>query len=368
VEDGYQIWSERYDCELDDVFSIQDEISSSIIKELKPRILRGEREKLVRRYTEDLEAHNLYLKGLYFWNKRTGEGMKRGMECFQQAINKDPNFALAYVGLANSYNLFGFWGFMQSIEAFQKAKELTENALKIEPTLAEAHASSGWINLVYNWDFQAAERAFMKAINLNPGYANAHHWYGLCLMAMERYAEAHEEMKLAQQLEPLSLIIQSHAGVVHYFQRNYSKAIEQLEKTLEMDPSFGYGLYYLGRAYLVSGKLERAVTTFQKWAETGHHYASGYLAFTYGVAGSREEALKIAQELGGRSKEGHVPPLARAFPYVGLGELDDAFKWLDKAVDERESPMFLFRTYPEFDSLRSDPRYEKLLEKMGLKN
>lgn len=292
--------------------------------------------------------------------------MSKGMEYFEQAIENDPTYAQAYAGLANSYHLLGFWGFLHSKVAFPKAKALAEKALEMEDTLAEAHASLAWINLVYDWDWPAAERGFKRAIEINPGYATAHQWYAICLTAMERHDEAIKEIQLAQQLDPLSLIINANAGVIFYLQRKYDRAIEQLQKTLEMNPNFSPALSYIGRPYAMKGMYEEAIAAFQKYRKIGSLYAVGWLGYAYAMSGERDKSENLIHELERMSKKRYVPPLAIARIYVGLAENDKAFEWFEKVYEERDPTIFLFKVYPDLDSIRSDPRYKTMLKKMGL--
>jgi serine/threonine-protein kinase len=366
VEDGYHLWSERFDGELKDIFDIQDEISLALVEKLKPKLLRGVEARLVKRHTDSLEAYNLYLKGLYFWNKRTGEGMKKGMEYFKQAIENDPTYALAYVGLADCYSALGFWGFLPAKDAFPKAKALSSKSLEMDDTLAEAYASLGLINTCYDWDWPSVERRYSKAFELNPGYAHAHYTYALYLAAIERFTEAFKEIQIAIQLDPLSLSINSGFGCILYFQRQYDQAIEQLQKTLEMDPDFGFGHFFIGRAYAMTGKYVEAIAAFQKGSNAGLSYAIGYLGYVYAILGEKDKVEELLHELEGLSKKRYVSPLARVMIYIGLAEYDKAFELLERSYEDREAPFLFSKVYPEFDSIRPDPRFKALLKKMKL--
>ena len=368
VEDGYHLWSEKYDRDLEDIFAIQDEISLAIIDKLKVKLLREEKAKLIKRHTDNLEAYNLYLKGLYFWNRRHEGDLKRAIDYFQQAIKKDPLYAFPYIGIADTFNLLGHFGFLPPGEAFPKAKAAAKKALEIDDTLGEAHTSLGWISTMYDWDWLSAENEYKLAIKLNPNYATAHEWYALFLAGMERFDEAIAEMKRAQALDPLSLMINAVAGVAFYFARQYDKAIEQYQKTIEMNPSFSFAHLWLGMAYLEKAKYEEAVASLQKGAAAGGDmtYALGYLGMGYGLSGQKDEAIKILDKLKKISKEKYVSPSHIGFIYFGLGEKSQFFKYFNKACSEREPQCFYSKAIPHFDGLRSDPRFKALLKKMNL--
>jgi serine/threonine protein kinase/tetratricopeptide (TPR) repeat protein len=365
VEDGYHIWSERYDRELFDVFAIQDEIGLAIVEQLRGKLLREEKEKLLKRHTDNAEAYNLYLKGLYFWNKRTGEGMKKGMAYFQQAVDSDPIYALAYCGLADSYSLLGFWCFLSPKDTFLKAKALAEKALEIDNTLAEAHASLAFINFSYDWDWSAAENGFEKSIKLNPGYATAHHWYGVYLTAMGRHEEAFKEMRRAQELDPLSLMINLNVGMILFNQRQYDKAIEQYRKTLEMDQRFSQTHYQLAKVYGMKDMYKDATDEALKAHNLGLPWASAVLGWVYGIAGERDEAEKLLQEMEELLKKQYISSMSLYGIYLGLGDLDKSIEWLEKAYNGRDPAMPFLKVSPEFDVIRSDPRYKALLKKIG---
>jgi TolB-like protein/predicted Ser/Thr protein kinase len=269
VTDGYHLWSERYDrdigalCCPEDIFAIQDDISLTIVDKLKVKLLKGEKTKLVKRHTEDLDAYNLYLKGRYFWNRRTEESLKKSIDCFNQAIEKDPGYALAYAGLADSYVTLQDYSSLSPKVTLPKAKQAAYKALEIDGTLAEARNSLAQV-LFREWDWQGAEKEHKRAIELNPNYASAHHWYALVLAYAARFDEAIAEMKRAWELDPLSLIINRNLGLVLCYAHRYDKAIKQLQKTLEMDPSFSLAHASLGLVYLRKAMYQEALTELQK--------------------------------------------------------------------------------------------------------
>ncbi|MBA4313676.1 MAG: hypothetical protein C0417_13720 [Chlorobiaceae bacterium] len=368
VADGYHLWSERYDREMQDIFAIQDEISLTIVDKLKVKLLKEEKAKLVKRYTDDLEAYALYLKGRYFWYRRYEGGLQKGIECFQQAIDEDPLYALAYVGIADCYNQFGLWGFLPPNEAYPKAKAACAKALEIDDTLAEAYASLGWIKTFYDWDKAAAEKAFKRAIDLNPNYATVHYYYGLFLGGIGCCIEAITELKKSVELDPLCLVHNAVLGFEFYCERQFDESIEQLHKTLEMDPNFAVTCLFLGLSYMGKDRWEEAIASLKKFASLwqGSPFTIGFLGFAYGMSGQKDEAMSMLDQLTKLSQQRYVSSFYKALIYVGLGNKDQAFEYLDRAYDERESWMVSLKIAPLMDTLRSDPRYEALLRKMGL--
>jgi serine/threonine protein kinase/Flp pilus assembly protein TadD len=368
VSDGYPLWSEKYERDEADIFALQDEISLAIVENLKVKLLGEEKAKIVKRYTENLEAYNLYLQGRYLWNKRTEEGFQKAIEYFKQAIEKDQLYALSYAGLADCYDVLGWYGHLSPNEAFPRARATAMKALEIDDTLAEAHASLAAFYLWHDWDWEAAEREFKRAINLNPGYATAHHWYADCLTVVDRSNEAIAEMKRAQELDPLSLIISTDVAKEFLYARKYDKAIQQCRKTLELDPNF-YRVYkYLGLAYAKKSMFEEAITVFQKAKDlsAGHPAILGSLGYAYALSGRKREAQRMLNELEKKSKQQYISSIYFSTIYIGLGEKDRAFEWLEKAYNERSVWLIYIHRSPIYDSIRSDPRYTDLLKKMDL--
>ncbi len=368
VEDGFHIWSEKYDRDLDDIFAIQDEISLAIVDKLKVRLLGEEKSALVKRHTDDQEAHNLYLKGLYFWNRRLEGGMKLAMEHFHQAIEKDPGYALAHVGVADTYNISGFFGFFPPKEAFPKALAAAKKALEIDDTLGEAHASLAWVYTFHEWDWSAAENEFKRAIELSPNYATAHEWYGIYLFAMGRFDEAIAETERARELDPLSPIINALVGCAYWFARRYEESIKNFQKTLELDPNFLLTNTWSVLAYVADGRCESVVRTIRgvEASAVEHAYTLGYFGYAYGVCGQEDDALRTLGILNELAKKRYVSPVHQANILLGLGRMDEAFDLIEKAYVER-NPMLVFaRTGPFFDPILSDTRYVELLKKIGL--
>jgi len=368
VEDESLIWSEQYNRELDDVFVIQDDITLAIVDKLRINLLGGERAKLLKRYTENAEAYELYLKGRYFWDRRTHEAMKKGIEFFKSAIEIDPKFALAYTGIADCYASIGWYSMIPKEIAYEKAKEAAEKAIEIDDTVSEAHVSLANVKTLYYWDWEGADKAFRRALELNPSNAEAHHQYAHLLTMRGQLEEGVTEMKRALELEPLSAVINSCLGQNLYFARKYDAAIEQLQKAIEMDPNLGDPYGWLGKAYLQKGMLEQAKEMLQKGTTAPRIKTRmlGALGYAYVVEGKKYEAQNILQQLRKLSEEQYVDPCYPAWVYAGLGEKEIAFEWLDKAFEEKSNWMIMLKPDPFFEGLHSDPRFKILLKKMGL--
>ena len=368
IEDGFHIWSEKYDRELDDIFAIQDEISLAIVDKLKVRLLGEEKSALIKRHTDDHEAHNLYLKGLYFWNRRHEGDMKLAMEHFQQAIEKDPEYALAHVGVADTYNITGWFGYSPPNETFPRAKAAARRALEIDNTLGEAHASLGWIALCYDWDWPAAEREFKRAIELNPAYATAHQWYAVYLFSMGRFDEGITEALRARELDPLSLIINAVVGVAYSFARRHDESIKYHEKALEMDPNFLIANTWAVLALTDSGRYDEAIDIMRRMEPLAaeHAYTLGEFGGAYAVAGQRDEARRILDQLDELARERYVPPLHRFLVLAGLDEMDKALDCLEEAIEGRNPMVVFFKERHWHDRLQSNQRFQSLLKKIGL--
>ncbi len=365
--DGSQLWGERYNRKLSDIFAVQEEIAKEISEKLRPRLTGEEKKRLTKRHTENTEAYQLYLKGRYYWNKRTEEGVKKGIEYFQHAIEKDPGYALAYTGLADSYAVLGYYNYLPSKEAYPRAKAAATKALAIDDTLAEAHASLANTRY-YDWNWAQAERELMRAIELNPNYATAHHWYGLYFFEMGKFDRAIAELQRAQELDPLSLIIGTAMGRAFYNVRQYDQAIERLQKTLELDPNFGLAHTMSAQAYEQKGMHEEAITALRNALTLtgGNPETLAALGHTYAKSGRRDKAMEILGQLHDLSKQRHVSSYDVAIIHVGLGDLDQAFAWLEKAYAERAPRLIWLNVDPIFDTLRSDPRFADLLRRLGL--
>ncbi|MBA3768764.1 MAG: tetratricopeptide repeat protein, partial [Acidobacteria bacterium] len=349
TKDNRHIWGQQYDRKMSDLLVVQRDISKQITEQLRLRLTGEEQQQLAKNPTENAEAYQLYLKGRYFWNKRSGY-YKTAIDYFNRAIEKDPNYAQAYAGLADCYNVMGDFQVLPANEAYSKARDATNKALAIDDTLAEAHTSRAWIKFAYDWDWPGAEQEFKRAIELNSNYATAHQWYAEYLSTMGRHEEAITEIKRAQELDPLSLIISSTAGWVFYNARQYDQAIVQLRQSIEMDPNFLWSHRNLGWVYEQKGMYEEAIAEFQKVLDLSKGNAGEMaLGHTYAVAGKRDEALKMIEQLKEKSQRQYIAAYKFVMIYTGLGEKDLAFEWLEKAYKEHS---------PDLKNLKVDPRFD----------
>jgi tetratricopeptide (TPR) repeat protein len=367
VRDGSQLWGKQYNRKLADTLAVQEDIAREVTDKLRLRLASVEEKRLTAHVTENVEAYQLYLKGRYHWNKRTPDGIQKAIESFQQAIEKDPGYALAYAGLADCYHVPA--NPLPPRKKMPLAKAASMKALQLDDTLVEAHTSLARVLFVYDWDWPAAEKEFKRAIELNSRYAPAHQWYGGYLTATGRFREADAEKKRALELEPLSLVINFEVGLASYFSRNYNQAIDQFQKTLELDSNFPPPHTFLAAAYEQKGMLKEATTAFQKAITItqgpARTQATAGLGYVYAVSGRKAEARKILAELQSLSEHRYVPATDTALIYAGLGDKDKAFAWLDKAYEEHSFSLSNLKVEPRFDPLRSDPRFADLLRSIG---
>lgn len=367
VVDGYQLWSERYDRQMEDVFDIQDEISLSIVGALRVKLLGEEKEQVLKRYTENAEAHRLYLKGLYFTSRGTKEGAQKGIEHFQQAVELDPGYALAFAGLADAYCWLSHL-YAEPKAVLEKARAAARTALELDETLAEAHVALGLVKLWYDWEWPEVEREFRRAIELNPSHAEAHHWYAFYLTAMKRFDEGRIEVKLALALDPLSLMIQSMSGWCLYFARRYDEAIAQFRQSLELEPNFFISYWGLGWTYIQQGHYQAAITELNRALPLsgGGTEILAALGHAYARLGERREARQWLDQLEQLAGQRYVSPFYRALVYVGLGEREQACAALLEACDDRFEWLTQCKVDPVWDTLHSEPRFQELLRRMGL--
>jgi DNA-binding winged helix-turn-helix (wHTH) protein/tetratricopeptide (TPR) repeat protein len=367
VATGWQLWGEQYHRPLSDIQTVQDEVSTNISEKLRLRLTEEEKKRLGKHYTENPEAYQSYLEGRYYWNKRTGEGYNKAIECFQQAIKLDPGYALAYSGLADSYVAFDFYGILPPWETSPKAKTAAINALIIDDTLAEAHTSLACVKMMYERDWSNAEREFKKAIELDPNYAHAHNWYSHFLMAMGRIEESLAESRLALKLDPLDDSINQYLGWHYIHARQFDRAIGQLEKTLELNPDFFLARVTLGMAYAQKGEFAKAIVQFQQARLIDSPpLLLGFLGQAYAMAGKREAASKALEELEALSNRVYVPPYSIALVYTALGEKPQAFEWFEKAYAAQNEWLNWLKVAPEVDSLRAEPEFTDLLLRLNL--
>ena len=369
ARDDTHLWGEEYDRRLSDILAVQEEIAKDISGKLRQRLTGEEKKRLTKRYTESAEAYSLYLKGRYHWSKRTSEDLQKGIEYFQQAISKDPGYALAYTGLAESYAVLSLYSGLPAGETFPKAKAAALKALEIDDTLAQAHAVLATTYESFDWNFPAAEKEYRRAIALNPQYPTAHHWYSAHLAIMGRSDEAIEEAKQALELDPLSLIINTWRTVSFYYARRYDAALESARKTVELDKNFPPAHLWLG-AVLEQRKLfPEAITELQEAVRLfgPRNEAVAALGHAYAVSGQREEALRSIEQLKLWSKQG-LDPSVIALVDAGLGRNDEAIEWLEKAYNARSFWLIQLglKVDPRWDGLRADPRFQDLLHRIGL--
>ncbi|MEK6322716.1 MAG: protein kinase [Acidobacteriota bacterium] len=364
---GAQLWGEEYERKVSDVLAVKQAIAREVTEKLRLRLSGEEQRRLVRRDTTNAEAYQFYLKGRYYWNKRTAEGLKKAIEQLQQSVDKDPNYALAYVGLADCYLLLEFYAGAPASEMLPKAKVYAQRALQLDDTLAEAHTSLAHINDLF-WQFGEAEQEYQRALSLNPNYPTAHHWYSLHFRTLGQLDEALAEIKRAQELDPLSLVISENVSATYRLKGNLDAAIEQVRRVIELDPNFPGVHRELGQVYLRQRRYPEAIAEFQKAVDLSGrasvHLSS--LGYCYAVVGKRGEALAITKELEEKYARREASGYDMAGMYAGLGEKDQTFAWLDKAYQTRSGLLIFVTSDPPFDSLRSDPRYADLLRRMGL--
>lgn len=368
VSDGVPLWAAKFDENFTDIFKVQDSISEQVTRALLLKLSGEERKEVTKRYTENTEAYQLYLKGRYFLYKRQNEDFQKAIDSFQQAIQKDPGYALAYAGLADAYSALGSYSVIPGTESALKAAEAATKAIELDDTLSEAHTALGSLKLYYYWNRTAAETEFKRAIELNPTSAEAHYKYAYCLITLGRNEESIAEIKRAQELDPLSLAINADAGELYYFARQTEQAIEQLRKAIDMDPGFVRAHFLLGRALEQKHDFPAAIAEFNTARSLSANNNEMLTALGQGYAawGKRDEAQKVLNELQQRSKQGYISPHFMAIIYASLGDRDQAFEWLDRAVEKRFPPLIYLEVNPIWDNLRTDPRFAELRRKIGL--
>ena len=375
VADGSQLWGDEYNSSLADIFSVQDEVSKKISQKLRLRLNGDDEQKLAKRYTHDAEAYQLYLKGRYFWNKRNEEGFRNGIDYFKRAEEKDPTFALAFSGLADSYALLSDIGVTRPVDEMPKAKAAAEKAVDADPTLAEAYTSRAFVKLSYDWDWLGAQSDFQQALRLNPKYPTAHQWYASYLMQMGKFSLAKDEIEQAHTLDPLSPIISSNTGLYSYYEHNYDDAIAKYKVTLQSDPDFWVARHYLALAYVQKGMHDDAIKELRSLIKApasgpvpdetiaSDTEASASLGFAYAMAGKKAEAQDMINKLKTLSQKRYVSALYFAIVYAGLRDNDHAIEYLNQAFTARHPGLVLIRIEPMFDSLRSDERFQQLVKR-----
>ncbi len=372
VADGYHLWSERLDREMDDVFAIQDEITLAIVDMLKVKLLGKDKAHFGKRRTVDLDAYNLYLKARYFWGKRTDEGVKKAIEYYERTIEEFPNYAPAYAGLAELYFSLPLYLALPSREMFTKGREAAQKALELDDTLVEAHVSLAMIKALNDWDWQGAEQGLKRAMELNPGNAVGHGIYANFLMATARFNKAIDEMQRAIQLDPLHIVFHRNLGMIFMFARKYDRAIEALKKTVEMDPAFTYTHGVLGLAYMGKSMYEEALAELQeekrlRKGRVGAPFTTeAVIGCLHAITGDKDRAKHVLSDLTERSSQEYTPPFYMACLCFSLGENDQGFQWLEKGYEMRDPFMSQLKVHQLMDPVRSDPRYIEMLERMNL--
>jgi tetratricopeptide (TPR) repeat protein len=352
---------------LSDLLKLQGEVAGAIAGEIRIQLTPGERERLSAAPTVNPAAHEAFLLGRHFWNTRTEDGLQRSIQYFQQAIEKDPAYALAYVGLADSYAILAGYGPVPPHEALPKAKAAAIKALELDSNIAEAHTSLAYVLTIYDFDWARGEQEFKRAIALNPGYATAHHWYGHHLMFVRRFDEAVAEMKRARELDPLSPIITTEVGYPRFFARQYDLALDDYRKALELSPTFFRAHWLLGQAYEQKGMYPEALAALEKAVELsgGNLVMIAALAHAWALAGKRAEAQNVVDRLIRVSQEGYFSPYFIAEIHLALGNKEEALAWLDKAYEARDYFFRWLKIDPRLDQLRSDPRFQSLERRLN---
>lgn len=368
VSDGVQLWGEQYNRPPSDILAVQEEIAREVSNKLRLKLTGEERKQLVKQQTEHVDAYYLYLKGHYFWSKRTPEDIKRGMRYLREAIKLDGSYALAYAGVADCYSGLAIWNERPPRKSFPAAKKAVMKALGLDDTLAEAHDALAIIREFYDWDFAGAEKEHLRALDLNPHSLMIRRRFAGYLSRMGRHDEAIAQMNLARELDPLSSNINMDLGGIFYYARQYDRAIEQCRETLEINPDFGGPHILISLALLKKGMNREAITEAQKalglLGDNPDEVA--HIGYAYAKSGRQKKALEVLAQLRRLSDRRYVPPYLMAYIYAGLKDKEQAFEWLEKAYQERSYVLVALKTLPIFDDLREDPRFDDLLRRVGL--
>jgi TolB-like protein len=362
------LWVQNYDRQLEDVFAIQTEVAKNVSDALETQLLREEREHIEKKPTGDIGAYTFYLKGRYYWNERSRDALEKAIKYFEEATRRDPRFALAYSGLADTYIVLADHGYLPPSDGYAKAKNAARKALELDETLAEAHTSLGWI-LSWEWDWRGAEEEFAKALRSNPNYATAHHWYSIHLGMLGRLEEGTRELKIAEELDPLSPMIHSYGGLVYLAARRYDIAMKELDTALELDPNFVPAHANRIDVYLAKSMYEEALAEMERVLPFFQPLSAAMKAevgSVYAIVGRTEEAKRIlreCEEASAHERAEDVNPQTLAIIHSELGNKDRAFEWLEKAFEARTITPFLVKLLPQFDAITSDPRFDELLKK-----
>jgi Tfp pilus assembly protein PilF len=362
------LWAREYERELTDILLLQGEVAQAIADEIQVKVTPQEQARLASARLVKPKAYEAYLRGRFHWDKRTEEGTRKGLALFEQALAEDPSFALSQAGVAESYNMLGYWGVAAPHDVSPKARAGATRALEIDATLAEAHAALGWTYFAYDWDWAAGEREFRRAIELKSGYSTAHQWYSHLLVYQGRVAEGLAQVERTLELEPLSLVMNSNGALMYLLARQDDEAIHRVHKTLELDPHFAPPYLWLGWALQKRGMHAEGLEALRQavpLSGNGPHYIAA-LGHGYGVAGQSADAAKTLAHLEAMATQRYVSAYDFAVIYAGLAEKEKAFTWLDKAYEEHSTWLAMINADSRFDAFHGEPRFQGLLRRLGL--
>jgi serine/threonine-protein kinase len=365
---GYQVWSERYEREMVDVFAVQDDIAGHVVQALTPALSGPPAAVPPRRHAPDLEAYHLFLRGRHLWNKRHHGGLQQAVRFFEQALDRDPGYAAAWAGLADTYDLLGinFYAVLPARVAMPKAKAAALRALALDDTLAEAYTARAWARFHYDWDWAGADEDFRRSLELDPDRAGTRHWYSFLLSALRRHEEAAEEARRAHELDPLSSIVTVNLAQPAYYAGRFAESAETSARLAQMEPDFGVHHCWLGLARAAQGRYEEAVAAQRAHGALTGRRVLGYLGNAWGRAGAQDEAREVLSQLEADARSSYVPALDFALVHIGLGDADQSFAWLDRAADERSDQLVFLNVDPLYDPVRGDPRFDALRRRVGL--
>jgi tetratricopeptide (TPR) repeat protein len=361
------VWAESYERDFRDVLSLQDEIAREVAGQVRIMLTPREQARLQSARPVDPQAHELLLKGRYHRSKRTEESVKKALSYFDRAIASDPTWAEGYVGVADCYNMLGYYNALSPEEAYPKSENAARKGLELDPSIAEAHAALGVVKRDYAWDWSGAEQQFQRAIELNPGCVEAYHWRGTLLGMQHRHAEALKDKEKALSIDPLSVVFRTDVGRVNYFERRYDRALEHYQAALDIDPHFFFTHILLAQAYLQKGKLKQALSALKTAARLTDDstFALARLAQGYSIAGEREKARSLLKRLHGMAARKYVAPFEIALIHVGLRDYDEAFAWLEEAFKQRSIWLGYLQVEPQLDPVRNDQRFQQLVKRVG---
>jgi TolB-like protein/Tfp pilus assembly protein PilF len=362
------LWARQYERELTDILVLQADVAGAIAHEIQVTLTPQEQARLTLTRRVNPEAYEAFLRGCFFWNKRTEDGLKKGLECFQHSVGKDPSFALAHVGLADSYSMLAFWGLAAPHEVSPKGKTAADKAMEMDENLGEGHAARGWVQFAYDWNWTGAEKKLQRAIELNPGYATAHQWYSHLLTYQGRHEEAFSEVQRTLEFDPLSLVMNSSSAFIYLFARDFDAATERARKTIELDQHFAPSYLWLGQALEQKALFPEAIQAFERGLVHSERapFMRAALGHAYAASGNRSAALAILKELEELSLRRYVSPYYFAVLSAGLGETENALTWLEHALEDRSTWLTWLKVDPRFDALREQARFQALLCKVGL--